>query len=141
MRSIHTSAADDSERDSAVPAEALIAVIDDDESLRIGLVTLVRSAGYAAQGFASAEEFLALGRGKLQGFACVITDIQMPGLSGIELNRRLSAEGCSLPAIMITARNEPGLEESARDAGAICYLKKPFEAAVLLGCIERALGA
>jgi FixJ family two-component response regulator len=124
-----------------VPAEPLIAVIDDDETMRIGLVMLVRSAGYAVQGFASAEGFLGLGQDALSGFACVVTDIQMPGLSGIELKRRLSAARSPLPVIMITARNEAGLEERARAAGAICLLKKPFEAAVLIRWLESTLGA
>jgi FixJ family two-component response regulator len=122
-----------------VPAEPLIAIIDDDESMRVGLATLVRAAGYATQSFASAEEFLGLGHASLRSFACVITDIQMPGLSGIELKQCLSAELSSLPVIMITARNEAGLEERALFAGAACFLRKPFEAAVLLRCLERAL--
>jgi FixJ family two-component response regulator len=124
-----------------VPAEPLIAVIDDDETMRIGLVMLIRSAGYAAQGFVSAEGFLELGRDAWSGFACVVTDIQMPGLSGIELKQRLSAARSPLPVIMITARNEMGLEELAHSAGAICFLKKPFEAAVLIRCLEAALTA
>jgi FixJ family two-component response regulator len=124
-----------------VPAEPLIAIIDDDESARIGLVTLVRAAGYAAQGFASAEEFLGLGPRSLRGFACVITDIQMPGLSGIDLKQHLSAELCPLPVIMITARSEAGLEERALAAGAACFLRKPFDAAAIVRCLERALRA
>src|SRR5262249_14648633 len=122
-----------------VPAEPLIAIIDDDESMRNGLVTLVRSAGYAAQGFASAEDFLWLGRDAWHDFACVVTDIQMPGLSGIELKQRLSAARSPLPVIMITARNEAGLAGRAQAAGATCFLKKPFEAAVLIRCLESAL--
>ena len=124
-----------------MPAEPLIAIIDDDESARIGLTTLVRSVGYAAQGFASAEQFLGLGHDAVRGFACVITDVQMPGLSGIELKQRLSEQRCPLPVIMITARNESGLEESALAAGAVCFLRKPFKAAVLIRCLERALRA
>jgi FixJ family two-component response regulator len=123
-----------------VPAEPLIAVIDDDESMRTGLVTLVCSAGYAAQDFASAEEFLGLGHDEWRGFACVITDIQMPGLSVIELKHRLSAARSSLPVIMITARNEVNLEGNALAVGAVCFLRKPFQAAVLIRCLERALG-
>ena len=122
-----------------MPAEPLIAVIDDDESMRNGLVTLVRSAGYAAQGFASADGFLGLGRDAWRDFACVVTDIQMPGLSGIELKQRLSAARSPLPVIMITARDEAGLEARAHAAGAICFLKKPIEAAVLIRCLEIAL--
>jgi FixJ family two-component response regulator len=119
----------------------LIAVIDDDESMRIGLITLVRSAGYVAQGFASAEGFLGLGRDAWRSFACVVTDIQMPGLSGIQLKQRLTAARSQLPVIMITSRNEAGLEERAHAAGAICFLKKPLEAAVLIRCLESALRA
>jgi FixJ family two-component response regulator len=122
-------------------AEPLIAIIDDDESTRIGLVTLVRAAGYAAESFASAEEFLELGLGSPRGFACVITDIQMPGLSGIELKQHLSAELSPLPVIMITARSEVDLEERALAAGAACFLRKPFDAAVIIRCLERALRA
>ncbi len=124
-----------------MPAEPLIAIIDDDESALIGLVTLVRSAGYAAQGFASAEEFLGLGHDASQSFVCVITDIQMSGLGGIELKQHLSAESCPLPVIMITARDEAGIEESARAAGAACFLRKPVDAAILIRCLERALRA
>ena len=124
-----------------MPGDPLIAVIDDDESVRIGLVTLVQSAGYAANGFASAEGFLALGWRAWRGYACVVTDIQMPGLSGIELKQRLSNAQSPLPVIMITARNEVGLEERAHAAGAVCFLKKPFEAGVLIRCLESALKA
>ncbi|HVM83489.1 MAG TPA: response regulator [Candidatus Binatia bacterium] len=122
-----------------MPAEHLIAIIDDDESMRIGLLTLVRAAGYVAQGFASAEEFLRLEPSVMRGFACVVTDIQMPGLSGIALKQRLSAIRSPLPVIMITARTEAGLEERAFAAGAACFLRKPFDAAVLIRCLERAL--
>jgi FixJ family two-component response regulator len=120
--------------------ESLIGVIDDDEFMRNGLITLVRSAGYAAQGFASAEEFLVLGPDAWRGFSCIIADIQMTGLSGIELTLRISAAQSSLPMIVITARNEPNLEGIALAAGAVCFLRKPFQAAVLINCIEKALG-
>jgi FixJ family two-component response regulator len=120
-----------------VPAGPLISIIDDDESMRAAVAALVRSSGYQVRGFASAEEFLACGA--IQGFACVITDIQMPGMSGIELKRHLAASQCSLPVIMITAREEPGLEESAIASGAVCFLRKPFEADALISCLERAL--
>jgi len=115
----------------------LISVIDDDDSVRSAVVSLVRSAGYNAQGFASAEEFL--GCGIVQSFACIITDIQMPGMSGIELKRHLAACQCTIPVIMITARHDPGLEERALASGAACFLRKPFEADLLIGCLKRAL--
>jgi len=109
--------------------------------MRSGLATLVHSAGYTTQSFTSAEAFLGLGHDALRSFACVITDIQMPGMSGIDLKRLLSAKQLALPVIMITARNEAGLEQRAVAAGAACFFKKPFEAAALLRCIERVLRA
>jgi FixJ family two-component response regulator len=100
-------------------------------------VELVRSAGYDARGFASAEEFL--GCGAVRKFACIITDIQMPGMGGIELKEHLTASRCPVPAIMITAHHQPGLEERALASGAACFLRKPFAADALIGCLERAL--
>jgi FixJ family two-component response regulator len=120
-----------------VSRELLIAVIDDDESLRIALVESLGSLGYGACGFASAEEFVAGGgEGSCD---CVITDIHMPGMSGFDLKQLLTARGSRLPVIMITARAEPGLEAKAVARGAVCLLRKPFEADALIGCLERAL--
>ena len=118
-------------------ADTLISIIDDDDSLRTALVGLVRSLGYRASGFANAEDFLA-GDGATAS-AAIVTDIQMPGLSGIELKERLKAYGNAAPVIMITARSEPGLEERALASGALCVLKKPFAAEALIRCLERAL--
>jgi FixJ family two-component response regulator len=101
------------------------------------VVALVRSAGYEAHGFTSAEAFL--GSGSVQNFACIITDIQMPGMGGIELKQHLAARQLPVPVIMITARSDPGLEEKALSNGAVRFLRKPFEADVLIGCLERAL--
>lgn len=124
--------------DSAGVAEdTLISIIDDDDSLRAALVGLVRSLGYRASGFANAEDFLATGRAEPS--AAIVTDIQMPGLSGIELKRRLAADGCAAPVIMITARTEAGVREQAFESGALCVLKKPFAAEALIECLERAL--
>jgi FixJ family two-component response regulator len=121
-----------------MPAGPLISVIDDDESMRRAVVALVRSAGYDARGFASAEEFL--GCGTVETFACIITDIQMPGMSGIELKKHLAAAQNAVPVIMITARHEAGLQESAIASGAACFLRKPFEADALIRSVEGALG-
>ena len=115
-----------------------ISVIDDDESMRSAVVALVRSAGYDAHAFESAEEFL--GSGKISDFACVITDIQMPGMSGIELKQHLTASQSTLPVIMITAHHDPGLEQQSRASGAFCFLRKPFDADALIRCLESALG-
>jgi FixJ family two-component response regulator len=120
-----------------VPAGPSISIIDDDDSMRNAVVALVRSAGYDARGFASAEEFLA--SGEVQSSACVITDIQMPGMSGIELKQHLAASQNAVPVIMITARHDADLEAKALASGAACFLRKPFDAALLICCVECAL--
>jgi len=120
-----------------VSKEYLIAVIDDDESYRGALVAALFSLGYGARGFASAEEFIAGDGTEL--YDCVITDIHMPGMSGFDLMRRLLAYDSSVPVIMITAHAEPGLEAGAAAVGAVCLLRKPFEAEALTHCLERAL--
>jgi FixJ family two-component response regulator len=120
-----------------VSAALQISVIDDDEPLRLALVGLLRSVGYVGHGFASAEVFLA--SDALQHAACVITDLQMPGMSGIDLKYELIARQCLVPVIMITARTDATLEAKARASGAMCFLKKPFDATELVACIERAL--
>jgi FixJ family two-component response regulator len=117
-----------------VAAEPLISVIDDDDSLRQALVRLIHSLGYDARGFASAEEFIA--SGTMAGCSCVITDIQMPGMSGIELVAHLQTP---VPVIMITARAEADLEQSAMASGAMCFLRKPIDTKVLVEWVERAL--
>ena len=114
-----------------------VAIIDDDESMRRAVVGLARSAGYQAQGFSSADDFL--GCGKVESFTCVITDIQMPGMSGIELKQHLAASQSAVPVIMITAHHDPDLEKRAFASGAACFLRKPFEADVLFRCLEDAL--
>jgi FixJ family two-component response regulator len=120
-----------------VPRERLIAVIDDDESFRVALVDSLSSLGYRACGFGSAEEFIA-GEGA-EPYDCVITDIHMPGMSGFDLKRRLLARNSSVPVIMITGHAEPGLEGRAAAIGAVCLLRKPFEADALTDCLRRAL--
>jgi len=120
-----------------VADDTLISIIDDDDSLRSALVGLVRSLGYRADGFANAEAFLVGDQAARS--AAIVTDIQMPGLSGIELKERLTAQGCAAPVIMITARSEEGLKERAFASGALCVLKKPFAAEALIDCLERAL--
>jgi FixJ family two-component response regulator len=118
-------------------ARRLIAIVDDDDSMRDALVALFRSLSYDARGFGSAEEFLACS--DLERFDCAITDIQMPGMNGFELKRRLDERLGTLPVIMITARPEPGLEEKAISSGAVSFLRKPFETQTLVDCLERAL--
>ncbi len=120
-----------------MPDNPLIAVIDDDESVRISVSGLVRSLGYSAQTFASAADFLASGMDAES--ACIISDVQMPGLSGIELKEALTAAGSRTPLILMTAFATDALRARASDAGAVCFLRKPFDASELIGCLNAAL--
>ena len=120
-------------------ADPLISIVEDDESLRQAMVGLVRSLGYRASPHVSAEAFLAAD--ETGDSACIITDIQMPGLSGIELKQRLNEAGAMLPVIMVTARTEAALHDRAKASGALCVLKKPFTAEALIACVEEALRA
>jgi FixJ family two-component response regulator len=120
-----------------VSKERTIAVIDDDGQFRAALVESLLSLGYGAREFASAEEFIAL-HGKIS-CDCVITDVQMPGMSGFDLKQALTARHSRIPVIMITARAEPELKATAAASGAVCLLRKPFVAAALLACLSSAL--
>ena len=114
-----------------------IAVIDDDESFRAALVESLSSLGYETGGYASAEDYL---RGTADGsFDCVITDIHMPGMSGLDLTKRLAAQGSTTPIVTITARSDSSLEAKVAAAGAVCLLRKPFEISDLITCIEQAV--
>lgn len=116
----------------------VISIIEDDESLRDALAGLLRSMAMEAHGHGSAEDFLALGA---SGSDCVITDVHLPGIDGIEMIRRLRARGDMVPVIVITAWEEKKLAVEAKAAGALCLLRKPFETGDLLDCLDRALGA
>jgi FixJ family two-component response regulator len=114
-----------------------IAVIDDDDSFRIALVDSLCSLGYGADGYSSAEDYIrAIGA---KSFNCVVTDIQMPGMSGLDLMKGLTARGSTTPVVLITARSDPNLEATAAAAGAVCLLRKPFEINDLIKCIEVAV--
>ena len=117
--------------------EALVSIIDDDESVRIALGGLVRSLGYKVETFDSAGAFLDSDK---VGQGCVVTDIQMPGITGIQLKQRLDAMEVTAPVIMMTARSEPELHARALESGAICLLRKPFPADTLIDCLEKAIG-
>lgn len=119
-----------------VPYEPLISVVEDDASLREAMVGLVESLGYRAHAYACAEDFLTA---LVEPSDCVITDIQMPGLSGIDLKEELLRQGQTVPVIMITARTEAALQARARHSGAACLLAKPFSAEALIECLNRAL--
>jgi FixJ family two-component response regulator len=120
-----------------VPRDLAIAVIDDDESFRVALVESLSSLGYGVDGYASAEEYIHRAGGK--SFTCVVTDIHMPGMSGIDLMKRLAAHGATTPVILITARSDTNLEAKAVATGAACLLRKPFDINDLVKCIEGAV--
>jgi FixJ family two-component response regulator len=115
----------------------VISIIDDDESVRGATRSLVRSLGFTAHTFASAEDFLQSPR--VNDSSCVITDVQMPGLSGVELQSRLLAQGCRIPIIFITAFPDENVEARAMKAGAICFLSKPFDGSTLIKYLDVAL--
>jgi FixJ family two-component response regulator len=118
---------------------ALIAVVDDDESARSAIHGVLRSVGLKPRSFASAEEFLA--SGQQSETACLITDIRMPGMSGLELQARLAEEGCRIPVIFVTAYGDTRMRTQAMKGGAIVFLGKPFDDNVLLESIRMALEA
>jgi FixJ family two-component response regulator len=122
---------------SAMTKRALIAIVDDDESMRVSTATLMRSFGFAARGFASAEEFLQ--SPELGETSCLISDVQMPGIGGLELQKRLVSENRRTPMIFITGFPDPRIQERALAGGAVCFLKKPFDAQTLIQCVDRAL--
>ena len=117
----------------------MIAIVDDDEGVREATKTLVRSLGYNASTFGSANEFLK--SEKVHDTSCLITDLQMPGLSGIDLQDRLIASGYRIPIIFITAYPDENVRLRVMKAGAIGFLSKPYNHDHLLGCLEKALKA
>jgi FixJ family two-component response regulator len=116
----------------------LVAIVDDDDSVRSTLQELLRSAGFPSRGFDSAEAFL--GSGHQQETACLITDIRMPGMSGLELQARLNAERCKIPTIFITAHGDEEMRFQALRAGAVEFLPKPFDDEALIESVRAALG-
>jgi FixJ family two-component response regulator len=116
----------------------LISIVDDDESIREATKGLVRSLGYEAVTFSSAEEFLQ--SDSVDSTSCLIADVQMPGLSGIDLQRWLIDRGTGMPTIFITAFPEESSRARAMKAGAAGFLAKPFSAESLVRCLDSALG-
>ena len=117
-----------------MPRDLEIAVIDDDESFRVALVDSLSSLGYRSDGYASGEIYIGTVGDK--SFDCIVTDIHMPGISGLDLMKRLSAGGSTTPVVLITARLDTNLGAKATAAGAACLLRKPFEISDLIKCIE-----
>jgi FixJ family two-component response regulator len=114
-----------------------IAVLDDDDSVRSALHGLLKAVGLPAQTFASAEEFL--NSSQRQQIACLIADIRMPGMSGLELQAKLNAERCRIPIIFITAHGDAKMRMQALRAGAVEFLAKPFDDEALLESVRAAL--
>jgi FixJ family two-component response regulator len=117
--------------------QTLISVVDDDESMREAIRGLMKSLGYTAVAFASAEEFLS--SCQIPRTSCLITDVQMPGITGLELHHRLLAAGKIIPTILITAYPDDSARERALGDGVVSYLSKPFDDNDLLTCIRSSL--
>jgi len=118
-------------------AERFVAIVDDDESVRTSLQGLLRAAGVPAKAFASAEEFL--DSGQQHDTACLIADIRMPGMSGLELQAQLKSQNRRIPTIFITAHGDTNMRMQALRAGASEFLTKPFSDHELLGLVRAAL--
>ena len=115
----------------------LISVVDDDDSVRESLRGLMRSVGFAVAVFASAEQFL--DSDHLSDTDCLILDVRMPGMNGLELQRKLATIHCEIPVIFVTAHGDEDARARALNAGAVDYLLKPFSEEALLNAIDSAL--
>jgi FixJ family two-component response regulator len=115
----------------------VIAIVDDDASVREAMMSLMRALGFTTEAFPCAEDFLT--SDGQQRTSCLIADVRMPGMSGLELHRRLIESGNPIPTILITAHHDERVRTRALNAGIICYLPKPFREDDLLGCIRSAL--
>jgi FixJ family two-component response regulator len=122
-----------------MPEPFVISIVDDDESVRLALEGLVRSAGYVARTFASAEEFLA--SAGLDKTSCLVTDIQMSRMNGIDLHRHLVGLGHDIPVIFITAFPSDSVRKRASGPGVVAFLCKPFDSALMLGKLAEAVQA
>jgi FixJ family two-component response regulator len=126
-----------SQEGSALSTASAISVIDDDASVRAATNNLLSSHGYPVHTFASAEEFLQ--SAQLDDLSCVIADVQMAAMSGLDLLTHMRTRGYDAPFIFITAFPDESIRARALKAGAICFLTKPFAGPVLIGCVETAL--
>jgi FixJ family two-component response regulator len=115
----------------------LVVIVDDDDSMRSALHGMLKAVGLPALAFGSAEEFL--NSGQQRHASCLITDIRMPGISGLELQAKLNAEHCKIPTIFITAHGDAQMRMQALRAGAVEFLAKPFDDEALLDTIRAAL--
>jgi FixJ family two-component response regulator len=115
----------------------MVAIVDDDDLMRGALQGLLKSAGLPARTFASAEEFLKSGQQRQA--ACLIADIRMPGMSGLQMQAQLNAEHCRIPIIFITAHGDEKMRMQALRAGAVEFMAKPFNDELLLESVRAAL--
>ncbi len=115
----------------------MVAVIEDDQSYRVAVQRLLKSAGFSVESFTSAEAFLDSGQQHQAG--CLITDIRMPGISGLELQSKLNADHCRIPTIFITAHGDEKMRLQAMRGGAVKFLAKPFDGDTLLEAVRVAL--
>ena len=118
-------------------ASPLIVIVDDDESIRDALTSLLRSVGWRAEGFTSAEAFLQ--SGQVHTTACLLLDVQLPGVSGLELQRQLRSSQARMPIIFLTAHGHEAMCAQALQAGAVAFFAKPFDDTALLEVIHAAL--
>jgi len=136
------------DRVSVMPSEArsgttrerspLVCVVDDDTAMLRALRRLIRAAGFCVETFASAEQFLMAPRSR--AIDCLVVDIRLGGLSGLDLQEGLASAGSRIPVIFITAHDDAATRERARRSGAVEYLAKPFDEGALIDAIERAIG-
>ena len=117
---------------------AVISIVDDDPSVREAMLGLVRSLGFEAVTFPSAEDFLH--SEQIDETTCLITDVQMPGLTGVELQSYLISRGSAVPIIFVTGSPAWTIEAQVRSAGAVGFLNKPFDDKTLIECLHQALG-
>ncbi len=120
-----------------IEGEAIVAVVDDDPSIRRSLARLLRSAGYGVETHSSVREFLE--RGKYARLACLVLDVRMPGQTGLDLQQVLTAAGHDIPIVFITGHGDIPMSAQAMEAGAVAFLAKPFDDATFFKAVQRAL--
>src|SRR5262249_5061945 len=118
-------------------AGPLVAIVDDDELFRRSVERLVRSAGFRVATYGSAEDFLA--RGDLDGTACAVLDMKLPGINGLDLRQRIVARPRPMRIVFVSAHDEAVVRANAFRAGAIAFLQKPFDSSALLGALSRSI--
>jgi FixJ family two-component response regulator len=120
------------------PAYTRVSIVDDDESVRQSTQMLMRFYGFETEAFASAEDFL--NSDLLDCTGCLILDIRMPGMDGLELQRHLAAANRQIPIVFITGHGDGDAKRQAMKAGAVAFIHKPFEIQTLVGAVRKALG-